>query len=503
MKPSDEFAVIVAGIVQAGTFQLVNSGGSIVAELAPATVRIGVSDVTGAQLQLRHLDATIPTDSSLKWSQNPAVGSEAVELSGPTSGARAANLQLVREPTYQQARLSPGTGPLLVLSDEAGAAGGFSLSDSGAAARLYITSRGGGTLPQGGFIGDVSASALGSYAGLSIAGQSAARLEQGVFDGPVFIAEWRARCEVNDRWTYCSTKLTAGGTVYQLRLGELYGYSGVFSSNGNSLALVGNPTVRIGGGGADPTNGLVVDASNVVTIGPVGSTVTRLTTYGKTTAIIPVSGGGPFGFGQAQLEAQSGAATPSHAAVALHLPGVSAFQLRSYSSFGRIDAVDTGGSAYVPLGASAFTVVSSARFKRDLAELPDGTLLAAVGRLTGRRWRPATTALPHGYTPSERLRRINRLRERRRQRPITPSEAPAEVDYVPAGLGSEMTPERVGLVLEEVADVFPELVHVDEAGAPEMMDIGQVAPLALAGVAALVRELDELRRRVAELESKN
>lgn len=500
MKPQDEFAVIVAGIVQAGTFQLVNSGGAIVAELAPATVTIAGVVYDGAQLQLRHLDGLVTVDSALKWSQSAAAGTEAVELSGPSSATPPA-VQLWRTPSYQRAQMVTGNvnGPRVVVDNSAAAAGGYFLSDVGGGG-MHISSRGGGTLPPGGWIGLDSPP---NYAGFTSTSTIRAALTQGQFTGGGGTYEDRATIEVNDRFVYATSRLVAGGPEYQVRLGEIYGIEGIYNNTGKSLGIVGNPQIRMAGGSVDPTTGvgLSIDAANVTRVGNNPNDGTKLSVLGNLYVSRVATGAGPFSWGAAQLIVEGAGALPNHAHIAFHNPGAIAYGIRVYSSFGRFDAIDTAGTAYVAYGGSAFLVVSSERFKNDVEALDDAPLLARVRRLEGRRWRPAPDAVPKRYEPSERLQRINALRARRRQRAIMPAEAPAEVTYSPAD-SSELTPERVGLVLEEVADVFPELVHVDESGRPEMLDIAQVAPLALAGVAALSREVAELRRQLAEL-SKN
>lgn len=82
MKPSDEFATIVAGVVSANTFQLLNASGGVIAEL-------GTSVAVGSNynaLRLIHLDTTPNmVDSELAWSRVPptTVGSPVLALIGP------------------------------------------------------------------------------------------------------------------------------------------------------------------------------------------------------------------------------------------------------------------------------------------------------------------------------------------------------------------------------------------------------------------------------------
>lgn len=112
MKPSDEFATIVAGVVSANTFQLLNSSGGIIAEL-------GTSIAVGSNynaLRLIHLDSTVGmVDSELAWSRVPpaAVGSPVLLLIGPkaiTAPATAPFVQLQQTVGSNDSRTTISSG---------------------------------------------------------------------------------------------------------------------------------------------------------------------------------------------------------------------------------------------------------------------------------------------------------------------------------------------------------------------------------------------------------
>ncbi len=79
MQPRNEFAVIVAGVVTANTFQLIDASGDIVAELGFGTTPAGQPL---SRFLFRHLDAAM-TDSYLYWTQDNGSGEEEVGLIGP------------------------------------------------------------------------------------------------------------------------------------------------------------------------------------------------------------------------------------------------------------------------------------------------------------------------------------------------------------------------------------------------------------------------------------
>lgn len=104
MKPQDEFAVIVAGVVTASTFQLIDATGAIVAELGTTTV-LGI---TAPSLTFRHLDSAV-IDSQIGWTApGPSAGIARTSLTGPTRVA--AGPGGTRTPPEVYVAVSGGTG---------------------------------------------------------------------------------------------------------------------------------------------------------------------------------------------------------------------------------------------------------------------------------------------------------------------------------------------------------------------------------------------------------
>ena len=60
---------------------------------------------------------------------------------------------------------------------------------------------------------------------------------------------------------------------------------------------------------------------------------------------------------------------------------------------------------------------------------------------------------------------------------------------------------EVGLIAEDLVEVFPESVVLDHEGLPEGVGMGQVAMTSLGAVGALVRRLAALEQRLSDLEA--
>ena len=147
-------------------------------------------------------------------------------------------------------------------------------------------------------------------------------------------------------------------------------------------------------------------------------------------------------------------------------------------------------TAYIGLNASAFAVGSSVRTKQDIEELDDKIVM-------------------------DLARQVQPIRFRYRERPQTlrtEVENPEIEDWVsydhdcsidncdgnaddPCCITLNYTP-RFGFTAEDMALIMPEMVELDEYRLPSGIDTAQVASVALAGVGALVRRIEELEREV-------
>jgi hypothetical protein len=68
--------------------------------------------------------------------------------------------------------------------------------------------------------------------------------------------------------------------------------------------------------------------------------------------------------------------------------------------------------------------------------------------------------------------------------------------------GEEIDYNVPGLIAEEVASIYPQLVGLDHDGNPSSVAYSRLIPILLAAVQDLSDELDEYKRRLEELESK-
>jgi hypothetical protein len=121
--------------------------------------------------------------------------------------------------------------------------------------------------------------------------------------------------------------------------------------------------------------------------------------------------------------------------------------------------VNADHSAYVPIGASAFTVNSALRFKQDIATW-EGDALSIVDDL-----RPITYRQVDGPPP------------------VADDPDPPPVTTPPT---------QLGFLAEEVDDVLPDAVTYDDDG-PLSIDLGAL-------VTVLTRAVQQLTERVATLE---
>ena len=178
--------------------------------------------------------------------------------------------------------------------------------------------------------------------------------------------------------------------------------------------------------------------------------------------------------------------------VAIHCPGY-APQWRSTTSEGEMmTAVNTTGAAYRPIGATAFTVVSSEHVKRSIRSLRQ-----TAERIIVRRPVDSDVAeLPN-------IMDLRPVAFRPREDVVTKLGGKDGMETVPEDCDvfvREATRERIGLIAEEVAEVIPSAVSHRRDGSAVGIDYAQVTVALLDHVQQLTNEVSTLRRRVAQLE---
>lgn len=177
-------------------------------------------------------------------------------------------------------------------------------------------------------------------------------------------------------------------------------------------------------------------------------------------------------------------------------------QLYAGEDFGeRLEVITTAGSAHAAIAASAFTVVSSERIKKDIEPV---SVLDQLTRLQTKKYR--LRARPGNLRLAERFANADSRWQAKGRQPLTPKDSHWEVhdhecaidgcfgtaDH-PCNVTRNDTPQ-FGLIAEDVYEVFPEVVNLDWELKPESIDINQLVAIAIGG-------LKELTERVAALEA--
>jgi hypothetical protein len=202
-------------------------------------------------------------------------------------------------------------------------------------------------------------------------------------------------------------------------------------------------------------------------------------------------------WGQAQFIAYPTGST-QQARIALQSSGI-APQMRSVTVNGeKVGVINSVGTAWAPIGASAFETNSTITAKRhvrslcqrerivvrhdphsDLVPMPD---IMSLRPVAFRPKVPALRIVPtdgHSYTAD----------------PATWRTEPED-----GVLGHEGTRERLGLIAEEVETVIPSAVTHDRDGKTQAIDYAQVTVALLDHVQRLTDEVATLRYRISELE---
>jgi hypothetical protein len=168
----------------------------------------------------------------------------------------------------------------------------------------------------------------------------------------------------------------------------------------------------------------------------------------------------------------------------------------------RMGVLNGPGNAYAPIAASAFPVISSLRFKTDVRDLGDDELIGHVRKVRGIHFLPKVR--PQNVRPNDRFNKANKRWQEHGHSPlrVTPQHTvmgdhDCDLDPCP---GTRDDPchialsdtHKFGLSAEALYEVLPELVELDQDRKPEMINVDQIAALALAAVGALARRIEAL-----------
>lgn len=178
----------------------------------------------------------------------------------------------------------------------------------------------------------------------------------------------------------------------------------------------------------------------------------------------------------------------------------------------RWDAINNSNSAYIPIAASAFTVISTERSKKNISTLTDDYLLMRVSAVKGYSWIPKVK--PTQLELDSKYVRVNAAWMAKGKPELNAQNWRNSIEHdctshdcdgdnqVPCIMMKNFNTGNLGLVAESHYEAFPEHVNLDVEGIPHSIDTSQVAATALATTGALSRKITMLENTIQELESK-
>lgn len=493
MRPDgDDLAVVV----QAYQFDLLDPLGLIVASLATGTDAAGFPlQAKYAGLEMKHNDSLV-ADSSLRWTdaQNVANGNEYVQLLGPRNagaGVDGPRLVLYRQAAFPSVRaslLSGNPGGVGATNAEVfafSALGNYSCGMQVSTTDLLSVSSANGL----GLYSDRAVRFLtgaGGVLGGTIQATAAGQLVMNGNGGAIYIRTGGVRIEFDD----------AGIAV-----------------NGNIAFYPANPTISAASYIVMP-GGLYVSGGTLYVAGVIQARSTIQNDQGVPVTIYRDQGGSHV-YSDQQLQCRSDQSDGNQQTGMSFwcVNSGSAPIWRSFGPFGdRLDCLNSNNSAYAPLQASAFNVISTERAKIELAQVDDARLLQLVSSVRTHRFR--NRVRPVTIRPTERFTSAARRWEARGHKPLTltsrytfHADHDCEVDNC-AGSSADPCPitlndtHRLGLIAEHVHQVAPEITDLDEQAAPAALAVDQVAAVAFGAVGALLRYVQALEARIGLLETK-
>lgn len=186
---------------------------------------------------------------------------------------------------------------------------------------------------------------------------------------------------------------------------------------------------------------------------------------------------------------------------------------RNFGGFGadRLDALNNANTAYCPVNAGAFNVISSERVKKEIQEIDDNELLSKFGDIKTHYYRPKVPNLV--LRPTKKFNKINALHGRKGTEALVAEPKFFTSEPHDCGIdacnGTADNPcnviksdtLRFGLIAEHIHAVAPEATTLDPTGEPESYAVDQIAAMAFGGVGALLRRIIQLETRVDNVEA--
>lgn len=184
----------------------------------------------------------------------------------------------------------------------------------------------------------------------------------------------------------------------------------------------------------------------------------------------------------------------STAGLTFHVAGQLAPVFRSWPGNGAgFDAGNQSGTGYTWLGATQFIVRSSERFKKNITQKTDEEIIPSVLNALSARTVVFDDNFNDGYWSEEE--------QFFKEHETCDCEDCEDCNAIRNDPLQRIHFKRRGIIAEELAEVFPEAVHLDAEGIPNGIDYAVLTVELLDAVKLLVLQCENQERRIAELEA--
>lgn len=279
-----------------------------------------------------------------------------------------------------------------------------------------------------------------------------------------------------------------------------------FSTYGGGLYMADSTWLRVTGSKSFFVDAEIRGAGNVVSQGAAACGAGTTTPEGSSARVFSQKHQDAQAWSLSHFMLRSAGTVNRQVSIAFHAENVAPI-LCATGTGEQLHVRNNPNTGYAPIAASAFNIGSSLRFKQNVVDLDDNDVLTKVKTIRPIRFR--NKLRPQNLRPTERFKDTDARWQAKGKAPLNPGSNHVEShDHdcaVDNCFGTPENPcsvtlndtERLGVSAEQLYTVVPEAVNVDAEGVPETVDISQIAALALAGVGALTRRIEELESRIA------